>query len=215
MVPAGVISTMVVPSPCLVVLLKFETRMSPGLTLPLLGKPLGTIARPYGFPSPFDGTVVNRVGVVFWSDARTDFGAALFRRWISADPASIGTTAVSNSRVSSPSQTGRAARRRFLGAVMIGTPTENQTTVTMRVFGESRRFQRIVRIVFEEKQTNSPQLCTRMIETTGQAPLGQGDRRLRLVAWRGWARLLASGATRFFLTLSGRRGLERPGRPGD
>ena len=48
---------MVVPVPCrLLTALKFETRMSPGLTLPF-GNWGGTNATPYGFTSPFAGTV--------------------------------------------------------------------------------------------------------------------------------------------------------------
>jgi len=41
----------------LVALLKFDTRMSPGLSGPPAGKPSGTNATPYGFWSPFDATV--------------------------------------------------------------------------------------------------------------------------------------------------------------
>src|ERR1019366_8864194 len=49
--------TMVVPVPCrLWTLLKFETKMSPGLITPP-GKPGGTKATPYGLTSPFDGIV--------------------------------------------------------------------------------------------------------------------------------------------------------------
>jgi hypothetical protein len=38
-------------------LLKFDTRTSPGLIAPPLGKLVGTKATPYGFPSPLAGTV--------------------------------------------------------------------------------------------------------------------------------------------------------------
>src|SRR5689334_15910141 len=37
--------------------LKLETRMSPGLSTPPVGKGLGTNATPYGFTSPFVGIV--------------------------------------------------------------------------------------------------------------------------------------------------------------
>ena len=53
---------MLVPVPCtlpsLTLLLKFETRMSPELSMPPDGNPLGTNATPYGFVSPLAGTVV-------------------------------------------------------------------------------------------------------------------------------------------------------------
>ena len=38
-------------------LLKFETKMSPGLIVPPAGNPGGTNATPYGFTSPLAGTV--------------------------------------------------------------------------------------------------------------------------------------------------------------
>ena len=54
-VPLGVICTMVVPVPCrFALLLKLLTRMLPSVSEPLL---FGTRAMPYGFTSPFAGTV--------------------------------------------------------------------------------------------------------------------------------------------------------------
>ena len=38
-------------------LLKFETNRSPGASVPPPLKPVGTKATPYGFTSPFEGTV--------------------------------------------------------------------------------------------------------------------------------------------------------------
>src|SRR5579871_176911 len=59
--PVGERSTMVVPLPCkfppATLLLKFETRMSPGWSGPPSGNPLGTKATPYGLRSPLAGTV--------------------------------------------------------------------------------------------------------------------------------------------------------------
>src|ERR1700733_3395773 len=49
---------MVVPVPCsLALLLKLETKMSPGPSGPPEGKPGGTKATPYGLTSPLAGTV--------------------------------------------------------------------------------------------------------------------------------------------------------------
>jgi hypothetical protein len=54
-VPFGAISTMVVPVPCaLPLLLKLLTKICPATSLPVV---TGTIATPYGFMSPFGGTV--------------------------------------------------------------------------------------------------------------------------------------------------------------
>ncbi len=68
--PFGATLTTVVPVPCRLVLsLKLETRMSPGLSRPPDGNLLGTNATPYGFKSPFAGTVEtgeNGSGVRFW-----------------------------------------------------------------------------------------------------------------------------------------------------
>src|SRR5580704_8464317 len=55
---AGGISTIVVPVPWrFALLLKLETKISPGLMVPPAGKPGGTKATPYGFTSPLPGTV--------------------------------------------------------------------------------------------------------------------------------------------------------------
>src|ERR1700675_3633755 len=59
----GGTSTIVVPVPWRLppvvvgALLKFDTKTSPGLIVPPLGKLAGTKATPYGFPSPLAGTV--------------------------------------------------------------------------------------------------------------------------------------------------------------
>ncbi len=56
--PFGVSLTIVVPVPwALALLLKFETRTSPGAIVPPEGNLRGTIATPYGLRSPFGGTV--------------------------------------------------------------------------------------------------------------------------------------------------------------
>ena len=115
-VPFGAILTMVVPVPCrLVLLLKLATRMSPGVSRPPDGNPIGTNATPYGFTSPFAGTVEtvwNRVrllrievgtgserggvwiaAALWWTDS--------FRTWVT----------LSSSRNSRASQTGRIVLR--------------------------------------------------------------------------------------------------------
>src|SRR5215469_5550713 len=56
--PLCLICTIVVPVPCRPeLLLKFETRTSPARSGPPGGKPTGTNATPYGFPSPLPESV--------------------------------------------------------------------------------------------------------------------------------------------------------------
>src|SRR6516165_8206785 len=56
--PLCLICTIVVPVPCRPeLLLKFETRTSPARSGPPRGKPAGTNATPYGFPSPLPESV--------------------------------------------------------------------------------------------------------------------------------------------------------------
>src|ERR1700693_808012 len=54
--PLGVNLMIVVPVPCILEeLLKFDTNISPGATVPPAGNPFGTTATPEGFKSPFAG----------------------------------------------------------------------------------------------------------------------------------------------------------------
>src|SRR5579871_5859529 len=72
--PPGVILTIVLPVPCVLpLLLKLETRMSPGESGPPFGNPGGTKATPYGFISEIAGTVeilnpgtAGRFGISGW-----------------------------------------------------------------------------------------------------------------------------------------------------
>ena len=81
-VPFGAILTMVVPVPCvLVLLLKLETRMSPGVSRPPDGNPLGTNATPYGFRSPFAGMVETPWIKVRLLRSELGAGAVLVRVW--------------------------------------------------------------------------------------------------------------------------------------
>src|SRR5579884_2596097 len=71
--PEGDTETIVRPVPCLPEeALKLLTRMSPGRVLPPDGNPAGTIATPYGLPSPLPGTVPALTEGVWASEARKE-----------------------------------------------------------------------------------------------------------------------------------------------
>ena len=114
-VPFGAILTMVVPVPCrLVLLLKLETRMSPGVSRPPDGNPLGTNATPYGFTSPFAGTVETVRSRVRLLRIEAGTVSERGRVWIAAAlwTDSFKTwPALSSSRDSRGSQTGRVVLR--------------------------------------------------------------------------------------------------------
>ena len=110
--PVGVTSIIVVPVPCrLLELLKLDTRASPGLALPPLGKFDGTYATPYGFKSPFTaGTVETARTKVRLLRIEVGAGSEFRGVWIATafwwDHKLRSWNALSSSRDSRASQTG-------------------------------------------------------------------------------------------------------------